>query len=125
MAKKSGDWNRETDRGHVFGGEFVGRVRDEEARLSDGAVAHHHALDGLHPRLWGGQLGGPKEACLGLSRGLCRSLGVPWDPREDGARLGSLGSGHGGSRSGSLGWNRLENQWIDGRRLTRNSCDEG
>ena len=35
-------------RWHVFRGELVGGVGDEEAGLAHGSVAHHHALDGLH-----------------------------------------------------------------------------
>lgn len=34
---------------HVLRGELVGRVRDEQAGLTDGPVAHHHALYRLHP----------------------------------------------------------------------------
>lgn len=45
-------------RWHVFRGELVGRVRDEQAGLAHGAVAHHHALDGLHPGAGGGARGG-------------------------------------------------------------------
>lgn len=33
---------------HVLRGELVGRVRDEQAGLTDGTVAHHHALYRLH-----------------------------------------------------------------------------
>lgn len=35
-------------RGHIFGREFVGGVRDEETSLSHGTVPDHHTLDGLH-----------------------------------------------------------------------------
>ena len=35
-------------RGHIFRGEFVGRVGNEETRLAHGTVTHHHAFDRLH-----------------------------------------------------------------------------
>lgn len=34
---------------HVLRREFVGRIGDEQARLTDGTVAHHDALYRLHP----------------------------------------------------------------------------
>ena len=39
------------DGGDVLAGEGVGCVGDEEAGLPHGAVAHHDALDCLHPSL--------------------------------------------------------------------------
>lgn len=39
-----------THRGHVFGGKLIGGVGDEQAGFPHGAVAHHHALYGLHLR---------------------------------------------------------------------------
>ena len=38
--------------GDVLAGEGVGGVGDEEAGLPNGAVAHHDALDCLHPSLF-------------------------------------------------------------------------
>lgn len=43
-----------TYRGHVFAGELIRCVRDEQTRLADGTVSNHDALDGLH----GGGIGG-------------------------------------------------------------------
>lgn len=35
-------------RRHVLGRKLVGRVADQEARLTDGTVTHHYAFYGLH-----------------------------------------------------------------------------
>lgn len=37
---------------HVLRREFVGRVGDEQAGLTDGTVAYHDALYRLHPSVW-------------------------------------------------------------------------
>lgn len=37
-----------THRGDVLGGELVGGVGDEQARLSHRTITHHHTLYGLH-----------------------------------------------------------------------------
>ena len=39
---------KKTDGGHVFAGEFVGCVRDQQAGLANGTVTNDHAFDGLH-----------------------------------------------------------------------------
>lgn len=36
------------DGGDVFGGEFVGRVGNQETRFADGTISHDNAFDCLH-----------------------------------------------------------------------------
>lgn len=50
MTANKESYEGSTHSGDVFRGKLIGGVGDEQAGFPHGAVAHHHALYGLHLR---------------------------------------------------------------------------
>lgn len=84
---------RQTHSGNVFRGEFVRRVRDEEAGFSDSSITDDDAFDGLHggredgATTWSGRAAAAASADDRVMSAAIRWLG---EAATDGARTAAV-----------------------------------